>query len=42
MPGKIAAFRDLPDTMKQVSALAAVALFISIAALIVAVSKHGS
>jgi hypothetical protein len=39
---KLTAFRELPDTMKQVSALAVFAVMISLTALIVAVARHGS
>jgi len=41
MPGKIQAFRELPDTMKQVTTIAVAALFISVIALITAMVRHG-
>lgn len=43
MPGKLAAFRELPDTMKQVTMLATLAMFVSVVAIIVAIgARHGS
>jgi len=42
MPGKIAAFRELPDTMKQVTTVAVAALFIAVIALVVAVGKSNA
>jgi hypothetical protein len=43
MPGKIAAFRELPDTMKQVTMLATFAAMLSIVAIILALgARNGS
>lgn len=43
MPGRIAAFRELPEAMKQVTMLATIALAVSLVALIVAFGgRNGS
>jgi hypothetical protein len=42
MPNRFAQFRELPDSIQKVSALAVAALFISVIALVVAVGKHAS
>jgi len=43
MPGKIQAFRELPDAMRNTTMLAVLALFVSVAAMVIAMgARHAS
>jgi hypothetical protein len=42
MNPKIQAFRELPEAMKQTTALALAALFVAVTALVLAMARHAS